>query len=235
MCEVEDGVGSVGPDVEDLVRRGGDVDRVGDHGCDVVDVRERSRLQAVAEDRHRPAAQELVQEDPDHVPVRVGEVLELAVDVVRPEDRVVEAEHPLRGAQVELDRVLPDSIGVFGLRDGFLRHRRLGGAVDGDRAGEDEALDGLGAEGGVEHVDRAENVVRVVEAPDEVRQPLRRIGGEVEDVGELVRPKQLIDELRVHDRAGDEGRTVGHIRFVAAAEIDPMNPAPPVTRTGIGG
>jgi len=34
-----------------------------------------------------------------------------------------------------------------------------------------------------------------------------------------VRPKQLVDELGVHDRAGDEGRTVGHIRFVAAAEI----------------
>ena len=173
LREVDDAVRRVGSDVEDLVRRAGNVDAAGDQGRDVVDVRERPRLQAVAEDRHRLTGHHLVHEDPDHVPVRVGEVLQLAVDVVRPEDRVVEAEHPLRSGKVELDGVLRDAVRILGLRDDILGHRRLSRAVDGDRAGEDEALDGLRAERGVEHVDRAEDVVRVVEAANEVREALR--------------------------------------------------------------
>ena len=86
-----------------------------DQRRDVVDVRERARLRAVAEDRHRLVLHDLVHEDPDHVAVAVADVLVLAVDVVRTEDRVVEPEHLVRGAQVELDRVLGDAVRVLGL------------------------------------------------------------------------------------------------------------------------
>ena len=164
---------------------------------------ERPRLPAVAEDGHRPVGHHLVHEDPDHVPVRIGEVLQLAVHVVWPEDRVVEPEHALCRDQVELDGVLGDPVGVFRLGDDFLGHGRLRRPVHGDRAGEDEALDGLGADGSVDQVDRAENVVRVVEAANEVRQPFGRVGGQMEDVGEVVGAKQLVDELGISDRSVD--------------------------------
>src|SRR5581483_9905753 len=91
--------------------------------------------------------------------------------------------------------------------------------VHGDRAREDEALDRLGPDGGVDDVDRAEDVVRVVEAPDEMGEPLRRVRGEVEDVGEAVLPEQLVDELGIRGRAEDERRAGRHVLLVAAAEV----------------
>ena len=162
--EVDDGVRRVGADVEHLVRGFRDVDRARDQRRDVVDVGERPRLQAVAEDRHRPAAQQLVHEDPDHVAVRVRDVLQLAVDVVRPEDRVVEAEHPLRGGEVELDGVLRDPVRVLRLGDDVLGHGRLPAAVDGDRARRRRSARRHGADRRVDEVDRSRRRCSVVEA-----------------------------------------------------------------------
>ena len=53
---------------------------------------------------------------PIDVAVAVADVLALAVHVVRPEDHVVEAEHLVRGAQVELDGELGDAVRVLRAR-----------------------------------------------------------------------------------------------------------------------
>src|SRR3954468_16298213 len=98
-----------GADVEVLVHRrrrghGGD-DAVGD----VVDVGERPRVRAVAEDRQRRAGRE-AQALADQVRHRVGDArlvlghLARAVGVERAADRVVQAVLVVRGADVELAR-----------------------------------------------------------------------------------------------------------------------------------
>ena len=86
------------------------------HRRHVVDVAERARLRAVAEDRHRLALQDLIHEDADDVAVAVADVLPLAVDVVRPEDDVVEPEHRAAGGELLLDGVLGDAVRVFRAR-----------------------------------------------------------------------------------------------------------------------
>ncbi len=41
----------------------------------------------------------------------------------------------------------------------------------------------------------------------------------MEDVGELVRPEELLHDLRVGDGADYEGRSLGNVVLVAAAEV----------------
>ena len=108
-------VGSSAPTLNTSPRLAGTSTQRGNQRRNVVDVRERALLRAVAEDRHRLSLHHLVHEDADDVPVTVADVLVLAVDVVRTEDRVLEPEHLVRGAQVELDRVLRDAVRVLGL------------------------------------------------------------------------------------------------------------------------
>ena len=52
-----------------------------------------------------------------------------------------------------------------------------------------------------------------------MREPLGCVGREVEDLRELVRTEQLVDELGIGDRAVDEGRSGRDVRLEAAAEI----------------
>jgi hypothetical protein len=52
-----------------------------------------------------------------------------------------------------------------------------------------------------------------------VRKPFGCVGADVEDVGELVVPEQIVDELGIGDRADDEGRPVRDVRLVTAAEV----------------
>ena len=62
-----------------------------------------AHLLSVPEDGHRLVVVELVDEDPDDVPVPVVDVLLRAVDVVRPEDDEVRAPPELpRGVEVQL-------------------------------------------------------------------------------------------------------------------------------------
>ena len=100
----------VRPDVEHLVPRRRQVDRLGHQRRDVIDVAERPRLRAVAEDRHRPVLENLIHEDADHVAIAVADVLTGTKHVVRAEDDVVEPEQLVTGAQVELDGVLRDPV-----------------------------------------------------------------------------------------------------------------------------
>ena len=110
----------VGADVEHLVPCPRLVDRRGHHRRHVVDVAERARLRAVAEDGHRLPLQDLVHEDADDVAVAIADVLARTVDVVRPEDHVVEPEHrSWLAASSLLDGVLRDAVRILGRR----RHR----------------------------------------------------------------------------------------------------------------
>ena len=98
-------------------------------------------------------------------------------------------------------------------------------------------------------VDAADEVVRVVEAADEVREPLGRVGGEVVDVVEAraARTEPPTSAASVDAMPCDEARAVGHVVAEAAGEVveadhapcpearqwsatwEPMKPAPPVT------
>jgi len=62
----------------------------------VVNVTERARLLAVAENRHRPALHDLVHENADDVAVAVAEFLIFTVNIVRSENDIIQPEHFMR-------------------------------------------------------------------------------------------------------------------------------------------
>jgi len=196
-------VGLIRTDVERLVPRLRSVDRLRHHRRHIVNVAERARLRPVAEDGHRLLLQDLIHEDADHVAIAVADILARAEDVVRPEDDVVEAEQPVGRSQLHLYRVLRNPVRVFRCRNVVFGHRRRRAAVDGNRGGEHERLHPI-VDGGVQQIDAAEDVVRVVEAFDERAQAFGSVGGEVIDVIEAALREQPVDERVVHHAAADE-------------------------------
>ena len=101
--------------IDDLAVRLGPLHGARNDRRDVRDIRERTRLKPVALHRHRLTGHQAVHEDPDNVPVPVGDVLTLPVDVVGPEDHVGQAEHLRCLLKVHLDRKLGDSVGSSGI------------------------------------------------------------------------------------------------------------------------
>jgi hypothetical protein len=137
---------------------------------------------------------------------------------VRAEDHVVEAEHLVGGPEVQLHRVLADAVGVLGLGHHRLVHRQLAGAVHGDRRREHEALH-LVPHRLVDQVDAPDQVVGVVEAADEVRQPLGGVGGEVVDVVELVLGEEAGEQRVVGDAPFHEQCPFRDLVTEAAAQV----------------
>ena len=124
--------GNISADVVDLVLRRFDVHRFGDQRCDIVDVGEGALLFAVAEDGHWLAFEKLVHEDADDVAIAVGDVLALAVDVVRAEDRVSKVEHVVGALEVLFDGEFGNAVRIFGDGGHVFGERGLSGAVNGD-------------------------------------------------------------------------------------------------------
>ncbi len=210
----------VSPDVEDLVARGGHVDRLRHERRHVGDVAERTRLRAVAEDRHRLALQDLVHEDADDVAIPVADVLARAVDVVRAEDDVVEPEHlPARVAAPARRRTWrcrtsppgaaapPPVNGSSGLAPYT--------AIEDVKTNDSTPV----IDRRVDQVDAADDVVRVVEALDEVAQAFRGVGGEVIDVREADAREQAIDGVGIRDAAVHEAGGCRDVLAEPAAEI----------------
>src|SRR3954470_16074194 len=129
LGELEDRVGRVRADVVDLVAAFGYRRRPGNDRRHVPNVRESPRLATVTEHRQRLTLQHVVHEDPDHVSVTVGDVLALSIDIVRPKDGVLEAEHLMGRREIQLDRVLRDPVRVLRTGHHLLRHWRLPGPV----------------------------------------------------------------------------------------------------------
>ena len=150
-------------------------------------------------------------------------------------------------SQVELDGVLRDAVGILRLRRHVFAHRHLARAVDRDGAGEDEALH-LGGDRLVDQVHRADDVVGVVEAADEVAQAFGGVGGEVVDVLDAVLCEDPLEQRLVEDRSGVKRDAEGTLAAKpperssrpttswpasssACATCEPMKPAAPVTST----
>jgi len=131
---------------------------------------------------------------------------------------VLDAEHLVCGAKVELDCVLRNPVGVLGDRCHVLGHRQLVRAVDGDRAREHEPLHIVGYRS-IQDVDASDDVVRVVEAADEVREALGGVGREVIHVVVAAVGEKGIDEIDVGHRALAERRFVGNVVGKATGEV----------------
>jgi hypothetical protein len=71
----------------------------------------------------------------------------------------------------------------------------------------------------VDEVDAADDVVRVVEALDEVAEPLGRVRGQVVDALEPVLAEQPLDEPDVRDGALDEGAARVDVLLEPAAQV----------------
>ena len=65
----------------------------GNIGCEIVDVGKGTLLLAVAIDIVVSSLQQAVDKDADHVPVRIGDVLPWPIDIVGPDDHVLETVH----------------------------------------------------------------------------------------------------------------------------------------------
>jgi hypothetical protein len=211
-------IGCVAANVDDLVAGRRKLDGAGQVRRDIVDIAEGPALGAVAEDGQRAATENLVHEDAENVAIGVAEVLVLAIDVVGPEDDVVQTEHLVRGAQVELDGILADAVGVFRLRREVLGHGELVGPIDGDGRGEDEEPDFV-LHGFVDEIDAADDIGFVIEAPDEMRESLGGVGGEMIDVIEAMLGKQAGQEGRIGHRSLEEAGLRGNLIAKAAGEI----------------
>ena len=107
------GVWRVRSDVEDLVVGIGALNGFGDDGRDVINVAECPGLEAVTEDGELLALHDLVHENADHIAIRVADVLAFSVDIVGPENHVVEPEHFVRALQIQFDSQFGDAIWVF--------------------------------------------------------------------------------------------------------------------------
>lgn len=173
---------------------------------------------AVAKNRHGPALHDLIHENADDVPVAVAEVLVFTINIVRPEDDVIQPKHFMRLAQVEFHRIFGDPIRVFRLGHEFLGHRQLIAAIDRDGRREHEAFH-IVVHGGVDEIDAAEQVVGVIETFDEMTQALGGVGRQMENMFEPVPGKQLLYQRRVCDRTFNEFHTVGNLITKTAAQI----------------
>ena len=229
--KVQRGARMIAADVEDLVARARHQRRAGDHRGNVIDVGEGPRLKTVSEDRHGLSAQDLIHENPHDVSVLVGDVLVLPVDVVRPEDDERQVEHLLRDFQIELDRVLGDAVGVLGSGHEALGHRKLVLPVDRDGRCEHETAD-VGAKRPVDQGHRACDVVRVVEAADEMRKAFRGISGEVIDEVEALALREIADQEVIVDAALDEANPLRHVRAISAGQVVQPDDLHPEVLTG---
>src|SRR5208282_254439 len=140
LRQVVDRERNVSTDVENLVSRGTNVYRSGHNRGDIVDVRKRALLLAIAKDGHWLPLQDLIHEDTHHVSVTVADILPFAVHIVGPEDDVVKAEDFMGDPQFLLDSKLGNPIGVLRDRHHILRHWCLPGPIYRDRRGKHETL-----------------------------------------------------------------------------------------------
>ena len=175
-------------------------------------------MSAVTEDGHRLGRHDLVHEDPNHVPIAVGRVLVLPVDVVRTEDRVLKSEVLARRLQVQLDCHLGDAVGVYGAHRVALPHRELPMPVHRDRTRENKMLDAV-AQREADESSARHNVVLVVEAADVVRKALGGIGTEMEHVPKSFLLEEVRHQPKVDHGALDEGGALGHVLDEPSAQV----------------
>ena len=84
------------------------------------------------------------------------------------------------------------------MRGLVLAHGRRDRSVDSNRAGKHKALD-LVPHGFVDQVDAAEDIIGVIETPNKMRQPLRRVGRQVIDVTKAVLIKESSQQRVIQD------------------------------------
>lgn len=162
-------------------------------------------LVAVSEDRQRTTMHHLVDEDPDHVPEAIRDVLSGPVDVVWAEDGVGQSEEPLGHGQLCFDGQLGDPVAIDRFRNVEFRERARRVPVDGSRGEEHEMAD-VGVDRRVDEVDAAHEVVLVVEPLDVVAQPFGCVGSQVEDHVERTVSEGSDDILLSADRSSAEAR-----------------------------
>ena len=134
-------------------------------------------------------------------------------------DDVIEAEHLAAGAKLELHGVLCDPVRILGTDGGLLCHwRGAAPAVHRDRRAEHERRH-AGVDRGVQEVDASDDIVRVIEALDEMTETFGSVRGEVIDMLEMAVREHAVDEMMVGNGALDERGGRGNVLEKAAAEI----------------
>ena len=163
LSQLQDRHRNCGPDIEDFAVGARHKGARHDRRDQIAYIGKRALLPAITEDRKGLLQQEAIHEDPDNVAVPVPDILKLAVNVVRPEDRIRQAKLFVGRLEIQLNRQFGDTVRILGMRYGRLQHWYLSGSVDGDGTCKDETLNAV-PYGGIDQVDTANQVVGVVEA-----------------------------------------------------------------------
>src|SRR6266436_1332506 len=77
--------------------------RTGNARSYITDITKRPLLSPVAEYRHRIVFTNLLHENTNDIAIRIGQVLIFSVNIMRPEDHVVETEHLVSYSQIHLN------------------------------------------------------------------------------------------------------------------------------------
>src|SRR5207302_8222380 len=161
---------------------------------------------------------DLIHENADYIAVRVANILPFAINVVGPENYVIQAKHPLRGRQVKLDGILGDPVWIFRMRCKRFSHGHLTGSIYSNTGAKHKAFTS-GPNGGVDQNHAADDVVRVIKAAYEVTKAFGRVRGEVIDVLDAMRGKDFVNQPNLGNRAMNELRPRVHIFLKASGEV----------------
>ena len=142
------------------------------------------------------------------VAVLITDVLIFAIHVVRTKDGKVQAELFVSRSQIQFHSILRNTIRVFRQRQCGFQHRNLTSAINGDRTGEDKMGHSM-PDSRIDQIHAADEIIHIIEAADEMAQPLSRISGQMKYVAKGVFFKQPFDEFVVSDAAFHETDTPG--------------------------
>ena len=122
FCQLVDGVRNICTNVDDLVDCLWKVDTAGYMRGHIVNVAECPGLFTIAENSQGFTLHDLVHEDANHIAVAVTDILIFAINIVRPEDDVIQAKELMRTLQIIFYRQLADTIRIFGHRGHIFQH-----------------------------------------------------------------------------------------------------------------
>src|SRR5271157_298200 len=204
--------------VKDFVQRSGNRYRFRDDRRNISNISERTSLLTVTVNRHRFALETLVHKDAHDVAVLVSNVLTFAVDVVWPEDYVIQVEHLVADFQFSLNSKFCNAVGVLRVADVVFAEWRFVRSVHRDARREHEALHFV-IHRAVDEVHRANQIVLVIKSLDEVRETFGGIRSQMVHVIEWVLVEQTVQHLVIENRTFHKDGAVRYVLSEASTEI----------------
>src|SRR5436305_875790 len=204
--------------VEHLVASRGNVNRFSDHWRHIADMCKGPLLLPITKDRHGLALHELIHEDTYDIAITITDVLTLTVHVMGPKNHIVQAKHLVANLQISFDGEFRNAVRVFRLRHHLFAHRRLPCTVNRNGRSEYKAADAV-VYGRINQIYRADQIIVVVKALDEMTEPFRGVGSQMVHVCKAMPVEEPINQFGIKVRSFYKRRAAWHIVFKPAAQV----------------